>query len=210
VESNAVADWNGVLHIADQRSGPRAFRLRNGGVLPEGGLLVASPNTLYIEGNFNTGGGRGRSEPAPAVVAADGIVLLSPAWSDDGRGYGAPATSMTVQAGLISGTPADAPSVSPLDLLRRVEDWEAAQVTIRGALLGLFRSEGTAASDRWTVPQAFTLSHAPALLAPPAASPLVAVSLWKRPAPGADPGDLGSAPVANSPPGKGVGNGKSN
>ena len=56
-----AANFNSVLYIVDTTpvSGtspnPKTVRLRNGGVLPDAGLTVASQNPIYIQGDYNTG-----------------------------------------------------------------------------------------------------------------------------------------------------------
>jgi len=206
IGSNSVPGWNGILHLADERSGNRAFRLRNGAKLPPGGLVIATPNTLYIQGDYNAAPAPGGREPEPAAVVADSVVLLSPAWEDGRSDTGSSASSMTVRAGIVSGTPPEAASVTPSDLLRRVEDWSVSQMTLNGSLLGLYPASetGMTSGEQADAPQQFTILHDPEFLATPPGNPLVVVSLWKRPA-GHEQINGDSGPVAAMPakPGNG-------
>lgn len=89
----------------------RGVRLHNGASLPAGGLTVASPHTVYIQGDYNTGRTATQQPPSnttsqytppvdkpspvivdaankplydrqPAAVAGDAVNILSNAWND--------------------------------------------------------------------------------------------------------------------------------
>lgn len=106
---NAASNFNGVLYVHDTTpkvSGdqePRTVRLKKGGVLPNGGLTVASQNPVYIQGDYNTGtttsstavpanntGNPNNTDSPvvsgytrkPAAVIADAVMLLSNSWND--------------------------------------------------------------------------------------------------------------------------------
>jgi hypothetical protein len=106
---NDARDFNGVLYVYDstpEKTGdrePRTLRLQKGGVLPDDGLTIASPNPVYIQGDYNTGtttnpnsvpannsgNPNNTSSPVvsgytrkPAAVIADAVMLLSNSWSD--------------------------------------------------------------------------------------------------------------------------------
>lgn len=103
-----VNGFNGVLYVYDTTSNavdpnPKTVRLQNGGVLPNGGLTIASENPVYIQGDYNTGttinpllvpsnvGGNPNNTDSPVVpgytrqpaaVIADAVMLLSNNWND--------------------------------------------------------------------------------------------------------------------------------
>lgn len=110
---NAASGFNGVVYLQDTTpkvtsgSGadtePRTVRLTKGGVLPDGGLTIASPNPVYIQGDYNTGTTTNpNAVPAnstgnvnntdspvvpgytrkPSAVVADAVMFLSNNWSD--------------------------------------------------------------------------------------------------------------------------------
>ena len=54
----ANQDFSGVIYATDTTAtttARRGVRLKNGGVMPPGGLTVATDNPLYIQGDYNTG-----------------------------------------------------------------------------------------------------------------------------------------------------------
>ena len=101
--------YNNVLYINDTtpitaaNPEPKTIRLKNGGVLPDSGLTVASENPIYIQGDYNTGtisdpnavptnngGNSGNTdrptvtgyERKPSSVIGDAVMLLSNNWND--------------------------------------------------------------------------------------------------------------------------------
>ena len=110
---NAVgaANFNSVFYIVDITAvsgtspNPKTVRLKNGGILPDAGLTVASQNPVYIQGDYNTGTSStvpstsvpanstgnptGTDSPtAPGYnrksssVLGDAVMLLSNSWND--------------------------------------------------------------------------------------------------------------------------------
>jgi hypothetical protein len=106
-----AANFNSVLYIVDTTpvSGaspnPKTIRLKNGGILPDAGLTVASQNPVYIQGDYNTGTSSSvpsSSVPANATgnptgadsptapgysrksssVLGDAVMFLSNSWND--------------------------------------------------------------------------------------------------------------------------------
>ncbi len=80
-----------ILYVADYRttshSTMTAVRLTNGVALPTQGLTVATPDPLYVMGNYNVPnshylGTTNTSASAPAALASDALTILSPAWRD--------------------------------------------------------------------------------------------------------------------------------
>jgi hypothetical protein len=105
--------FNGVMYIVDNTpvttSGtspspnPKTIRLKNGGVLPNNGLTVASENPVYVQGDYNTGTtttptnvpanstGNPNNTDSPTVsgytrkpssIMGDAVMFLSNAWND--------------------------------------------------------------------------------------------------------------------------------
>jgi hypothetical protein len=124
--------FNGVLYVQDltptTTSTPKnAIRLQNGGQLPANGLTVASPNGVYIQGDYNTGtttnpnsvpsnnGGNPSNTDSPTVngytrkpaaVIGDAVMILSNAWSDTNSSNtisSRVASNTTVNAALLGG-----------------------------------------------------------------------------------------------------------
>ncbi|MEP6636796.1 MAG: hypothetical protein ABJB97_08730 [Acidobacteriota bacterium] len=108
LEQSGVKNFNGVLYVQDITPSaldpnPKTVRLQNGGVLPDGGLTIASQNPVYIQGDYNTGttsnpnvvpanatGNPTNTDSSvapgyteqPSAVIADAVMLLSNNWND--------------------------------------------------------------------------------------------------------------------------------
>jgi hypothetical protein len=90
----------------------RAIRLKNGGVLPDGGLTVVSGNPVCIQGDYNTGttsslqpASNNASLPDPTKpTVADAVNILSNAWLDSRSGSTPAASPTTLNVAIISGT----------------------------------------------------------------------------------------------------------
>ncbi|MBV9008545.1 MAG: hypothetical protein JO354_05165 [Verrucomicrobia bacterium] len=131
--------WNGsgngpVIYMYDTSatsSARRGIRVVNGSRIPTSGLTVASPNPVYIQGDFNTGGTgsvvpsnnpanlnpdgtyQNPSNPpnpqvsgytrAPSSVIADAVNILSNSWLDINSGTMPVASPTTVNTAIISG-----------------------------------------------------------------------------------------------------------
>jgi hypothetical protein len=127
-----ASGFNGVLYIQDETattaSIPKnAIRLQKGGKLPDGGLTVASPNGVYIQGDYNTGtttsstsvpanyngNPNNTDEPTvsgytrkPAAVIGDAIMILSNSWTDSNSDDGLSsrvASNTTINTALLGG-----------------------------------------------------------------------------------------------------------
>ncbi len=114
------------------------------------GLTVTSENPVYIQGDYNAAGGFGDPHSAAAVIA-DGVTLLSNAWSDL-NGINWPlnpnqrnATDTWYRAAIGTGTtlnfpqPTGTPSNFGTDggvpnLLRFLESWSGDDLWYRGSL----------------------------------------------------------------------------
>jgi hypothetical protein len=121
----------------DTSTSARGVRLMNGAKLPynatnKTGFSVISPNTVYIQGDFNTGTASGSQPPsntassytpptdnpspvvsgytrAPAAVVGDAVNILSNAWADTNstasgpNGSGPAASNTTVNCAIVAG-----------------------------------------------------------------------------------------------------------
>ena len=133
------------LYVADLRSVPNnafsAFRLVNGNSIDQPGFTLATPNPLYIEGDFNS------YQPAPVCLAADSITVLSSAWRDNRSTYGLyyrRAISTKINASLITGTVPTARgyySGGLENVIRLLEDWGGDDLTFTGSIAVLFPSQ---------------------------------------------------------------------
>ena len=138
LQSTDVAGFNGVLYLVDvtpvTTSGsspspnPKTIRLQNGGVLPSGGLSIASQNPVYVQGDYNTGttssptavpanatGNPNNTDSPtapgytrkPAAIMADAVMFLSNSWNDSLATSAAspmpPASSTTYNVALMAG-----------------------------------------------------------------------------------------------------------
>jgi hypothetical protein len=153
------------------------IKLRNGGKLPSIGLTVATPHTLYIQGDYNSGKS-GSTQPAsntatsytppndkpssvtagynraPSAVAADAVNILSNAWNDANSPLGISsrvATNTTVNTAIIAG---NVPSSRATDysggienFVRFHENWSNKYFTIYGTLAALYNSNE--ATKQW-------------------------------------------------------------
>jgi hypothetical protein len=146
-----------LIYVADNRTRSgygQAVRVVNGQTLPARGLTVASPNGLYVKGNYNCPnaalGTTNTTNTKPASFVADAVTILSPAWTDANSAVvytSRDATNTTVNAAIISGNvksqgaDGDAPmSGGAHNLPRLLEDWGTRTLTINGSLCCLFES----------------------------------------------------------------------
>lgn len=154
-----------ILYVADNRtktsSQLTAVRLAGGGTIPANGGLgwsVATPNPLYIYGNYNCPnssylGTTNTSASSPAAVMSDALTILSPSWDDrkSSSSYTTrSASDTTVNAAILTGIVASTGSSSSQfsggvhNLPRLLEDWNspsARTLTLNTAIMNLFPSE---------------------------------------------------------------------
>jgi Tfp pilus assembly protein PilX len=129
--SGMGSSFNGVFYIQDVTStGLNAVRLQNGSTLSND-LTIASNNGVYVQGDYNTGGGTGGSHDPNLIpsnnggnplntdspvasgytkrscaIAADAVMILSNNWQDSNSTKGLSsrvATPTTVNAAIVSG-----------------------------------------------------------------------------------------------------------
>lgn len=153
-----------ILYVADNRttSGSQltAVRLTNGIALPaDGGLgwSVATPNPLYVMGNYNCTnssylGTTNTTATVPCALMSDALTMLSPSWKDSASwnyngGSSIPnATSMTVNAAILTGiVPSTGTSSTTFsggvhNLPRLLEDWSSDTLTLNTSIMNLFNS----------------------------------------------------------------------
>jgi hypothetical protein len=123
---NALTGFNGIVYMNDTGgSDKKAIRVTNGGVLPNGGLTIATEGGLYVQGDYNTGTTTNpnavpsNATPAAnasttvsgyttksAALVADAIMVLSNGWSDTNASSSVSsrnATNTTLNTALIGG-----------------------------------------------------------------------------------------------------------
>jgi hypothetical protein len=171
-----------LLYVADNRTVTgtelAAVRLTNGIVLPPApgpsgsptGFTVATPNPLYIWGNYNCTNSAylnttNTSATVPAALISDALTILSPSWKDSASSQTFQtgvrvATSTTVNASILAGvvytagTTGDSPfSGGVVNLPRLLEDWGnggSVTLTLNTSMVNLYNS--VVAIGPWQVP----------------------------------------------------------
>jgi len=149
------------IYVADMRtqtpSTQSGVRIVNGDVLPSTGLTIATPNPIFLEGDYNVPlsglGTTNLSGTVPAALIGDSITLLSEAWLDANATLPVTsriATNATVNAALIAGiVPSGGGYYSGglENLPRLLEDWTGKTLTLNGSLVCLYHS--TIATSPW-------------------------------------------------------------
>jgi hypothetical protein len=149
----------GSVWISDNRtqnsSTEPGIRLVNGQTLMAGGLTVATPEPLYVEGNYNVDptqvGSANTSKSKPAALVADSIDVLSGNWNDANSNKplgNRAATDTTVNAAFLAGI---VPSGNGYysggveNFPRFLESWSGRTFTYNGSMVVMFPSQtGTA------------------------------------------------------------------
>jgi hypothetical protein len=165
----------GVLFVADQRtvtsSQLDAVRLVNGTNLPSYGtgsgigFTVATPNPLYILGNYNVpvaadAGTTNTSHTVPASVVSDALTILSASWSDakSSGSYGSRNNpqNTTINAAILTGvvytTGTDSTTFSGgvHNLPRLLENWTGYTLTLNTSIVNLYNS--VSATNQFQLP----------------------------------------------------------
>jgi hypothetical protein len=150
-----------IIFVDDQRtvSGAvlNAVRLTNGMVLPAGGFTVATPNPLYVLGNYNSGtnastfNSTNTTMAKPASLVADALTVLSQKWQDSKSTNSytdRAATNTSVNAAILTGIVATTNSPSRYsggvhNLGRFLEDWDSnsSTITYNGSMVVMFESQ---------------------------------------------------------------------
>lgn len=152
------------MYVTDNRSSSStilpAIRLTNGTALPVKGLTIATPNPLYVLGNYNVPNAAhlnttNTAQTAPASLASDALTILSSYWSDQKSTNGTSlsnraATNTTLNAAILTGIVPSAGSngTSPhsggvMNVTRLLEDWgngTSTKLTLNTSLVNLFDS----------------------------------------------------------------------
>jgi len=142
-----------IVYVDDLRTQTSAtesgVRLVKGQVLPQGGLTVATPNPLYVLGNYNATalGSADTRNTLPAALIADAITVLSPNWKDANSTLALGsriATDATVNAAFLAGVvPTSNASYSGgvENFPRFLEDWNAKVLTYNGSMVVMYDSK---------------------------------------------------------------------
>ncbi len=144
------------IYVADMRSQTSStesgVKLVNGQTLPNLGLTVASPNPVYIQGNYNCPtaalGTTNTAGTRPASVIGDAVTILSKAWNDSNSSKGLSnriAQDTTVNAALLAGiVPSNGTYYSGgvENFPRFLEDWSGGVVfTYNGSMVVMYYSQ---------------------------------------------------------------------
>jgi len=191
---------NGILYVAQSATSGGGVRLVKGSTLPSsggGGLTVASPNPLYIEGDYNT------TNKVPAAVMADAITVLSNNWAannSDLKGSETtdqrPASTTTVNAAFATGPSAESTlndgNGQLENSIRFLEDWSGQTINYTGSLVelwhsmeakGAWRCCGTAPGQYYTAPSRNWAYDTSFSTTPPPGTPMGVVLVkgpWSR------------------------------
>jgi hypothetical protein len=144
-----------------------AVRASNGGTLATQGLTIATPDPIYVLGNYNASGvslnnGTNVVNAAPAGFMGDSITILSTSWSDSytsstalsSRNPGnttvnAATLEGIVQSVTVNGTKYYSGGVE--NFLRLLENWSSSTtLTYNGSIIVLFQSRF--ATNYWQTP----------------------------------------------------------
>jgi hypothetical protein len=156
--STGLYPANGLLYAANYGEGTglnaKGIRLVNGSTLPAK-LTVATPDPMYIWGDFNT------TAEKPAAVICDAFNLLSNAWNDSKtRGTLPVASNTTYNVAVVTGnteTVGSSYNGGLENLPRFHENWDGKTSTIKGSFVKPWFSQyGTGnwvyGGDRYTAP----------------------------------------------------------
>jgi hypothetical protein len=166
VKNGTLTGFNGIIYMTDTSASAngvgakRGVRLKNGTIMPTGGLTVVSGNPVYIQGDYNTGGLNPPSNSGnplqpqitgynrqPSSVIADAVNILSNSWSDSNSGSGLSsrvASSTTVNTAILSGIIPSANNIysgGAENFPRFLEDWGGKTLTYYGSMVELYQSK---------------------------------------------------------------------
>jgi hypothetical protein len=165
LKNGTLNNFNGVVYIVDTSAAAngvgakRAIRLKNGAVMPQGGLTIASGNPVYIQGDYNTGGPNPPSNSGtystpqvsgytrqPSSVIADAVNVLSNAWTDGNSSSGLSsrnASNTTVNTAILAGIVPTANNIysgGAENFPRFLENWSGKTLTYYGSMVELYKS----------------------------------------------------------------------
>ena len=166
IQNGSLAPFNNLIYISDTSasqtggSPKRGVRLKNGTVMPDNGLTVASQNPIYIQGDYNTGGSNPPSDSGnysqpqvngytrkPCAVIGDAVNILSNAWKDSNSSSdlsSRTASNTTVNAAIVSGIVPSANnyySGGAENFPRFLENWSGKTLTYYGSMVELYQSK---------------------------------------------------------------------
>ena len=137
----------------------RGIRLKNGAIMPDAGITVASANPVYIQGDYNTGGSNPPSNSGdyttpqvsgysrkPCAVVADAVNILSNAWNDSNSSSSLSsrtASNTTVNTAIVSGIVPSSNnyySGGAENFPRFLENWTSKSLTYYGSMVELYPS----------------------------------------------------------------------
>jgi hypothetical protein len=143
------------VFVADSRSQSgttqSGVRVANGQTLPASGLTVATPNPLYVKGNYNAPvsalGTTNTSATLPASLVGDAVTILSTSWNDTNSTSvlgSRVAGDTTVNAAILTGnvpTGGGYYSGGVENLPRLLETWSGRILTYNGSMAAMFYSK---------------------------------------------------------------------
>jgi hypothetical protein len=167
IANGTLTNFNDIIYITDTSAAAngvgakRGIRLKNGTILPQGGLTIASGNPVYIQGDYNTGGANppsnsgNYSQPQvsgytrqPSSVVADAVSILSNSWTDANSFAGLSsriASNTTVNTAILAGIIPSAGNVysgGAENFPRFLEDWSGGKtLTYYGSMVELYKSQ---------------------------------------------------------------------
>jgi len=144
-----------IIYVADQRSQTisteAGVRLVNGQTLLPLGLTIATPNPLYVLGNYNAPasalGTTNTTATLPAALIADAITILSPSWRDPNSSLALGSrigSDCTVNAAFLAGvvpTSIGSYSGGVENFPRFLEDWNGHVFTYNGSMVVMYDSQ---------------------------------------------------------------------
>jgi hypothetical protein len=147
------------LFVADYRTNPTGVsepgvRLVNGQTLPSAGFTVATPDPLYVQGNYNAPsaflGTTNTTTTVGASLVCDAITILSSSWNDSNSSRDISyrsAGDTTVNAAIISGNVPTSTAGSGNysggveNFPRFLENWSGHTLTYNGSMVVMFFSK---------------------------------------------------------------------
>jgi len=149
---NSAHGRSGIIYVNPPEIGPRtrystntAVRIVNGEEVPRP-LTLATPQPLYILGNFNTRIGANTNTNHPCSVVADCLTPLSVAWNDlrNTVSNRQPAESTTYNTAILVGNTTSTTNQSGgglHNLPRFLEVWTGKTITINGSMICLYAAQ---------------------------------------------------------------------
>jgi hypothetical protein len=156
--TNVMSHGTNVLTYAPVEN---SVRLVNGSELPADGFTLATPNPIFVKGDYNTttndsnfsSGANSTAYANLAALMGDAIVLLSNNWNDNNSNAslsGRTATSTTVNSALLGGIVVTTPgaySGGVENFPRFLENWGSATLWYNGSMVVMFNSH--TATNAW-------------------------------------------------------------